>query len=290
MPAKKAVVSKKDSKAKKKEEKVKETPKDSSDEEVIEVNTTKKDDFPKEEAESEDVKGSEITSFSQLDTDKAVKDKEKESEVEAKTEEVEAEKTEVEETPAELDAKTEKSSQDEAKKWLEGPSPEIETEDDGEKKSKVKILLIIVFIAAVLGAIGGGIYYYRSTVTQAPDGETTTEPTSAPVTSTPTPAVEDEELDLSEYSVSVLNGSGVPGEAGNAEELLTDGGFSEFETGNADSYDFEQTEVSLKKDTPVAVYNAIEEALSDTYDVSKSDTSLSEDSSFDVIVIVGTKK
>ena len=95
---------------------------------------------------------------------------------------------------------------------------------------------------------------------------------------------------MSEYAVSILNGSGVPGEAGAIEELLTDAGFTEFETGNADSYDYLETEVSAKEDTPVVVYTAIEEALSDTYEVSKSESSLSEDSSFDVIVIVGAKK
>ena len=277
MPAKKAD----DKKKKAKEEK-----EESSDEEVIEVKTTKKVEEPKEEkpeveetgkSEIKDTKGAEITSFSQLDAD----DDKKETEVEEKPAE--------EESPAEESSEKDEASEEEAKKWLKGVASEIETEGEGDKKSKLKIFLIIVGIAAVIGVITGGVFYYREKVSEAPE-EAVSTPTEAPVTSTPTPAETEEGLDFSEYAVSILNGSGVPGEAGAVEELLTDVGFAEFETGNADSYDYLKTEVSTKEDTPVAVYNAIEEALSDTYDVSKSESSLSEDSSFDVIVIVGAKK
>jgi len=126
----------------------------------------------------------------------------------------------------------------------------------------------------------------------APRSSLTPTPTPTPVSSTPTPTPSEimEELDLSEYSVSLLNGSGVPGEAGNAEELLSELEFADIKTGNAESYDYEQTEVSLKKNLPQGVYSKIEAALSETYSISLSETTLDEDSTFDIIIIVGQRK
>ena len=285
MPAKKAD----DKKKKAKEEK-----EESSDEEVIEVKTTRKVEESKEEkpevgetekSGTKDTKGVEITSFSQLDAD----DDKKEDEIEEKEESEVEEKPAEEKSPAEESSEKEVASQEEAKKWLKGITPEIETEGEGDKKSKLKTFLIIIGIAAVIGVITGGVFYYREKVSEAPE-EAVPTPTETPATSTPTPTETEEGLDFSEYAVSILNGSGIHGEDGAIVELLTDAGFAEFETGNADSYDYLKTEVSTKEDTPVAVYNKIEEALSNTYDVSKSESFLSEDSSFDVIVIVGAKK
>src|SRR3990172_12343766 len=191
---------------------------------------------------------------------------------------------ETEEKPGDSSVSTE-----EAKKWLKGVSPEIETEGAGEKGSKLKIIVIILAVAVILGIIAGGFYYYRSRVSKRVEAPT---PTPTPVSSTPTPTPSEimEELDLSEYSVSLLNGSGVPGEAGNAEELLSELEFADIKTGNAESYDYEQTEVSLKKNLPQGVYSKIEAALSETYNVSLSETTLDEDSTFDIIIIVGQRK
>jgi len=278
-----------------------------SEEAVIEVKTTKK---PTEG----------ISSFSQLDSDKqslSLRDKkvtetpvtgEDESEVETKdeadVESVSEDKEEVEEATdvktedneapeATQDAESNKSavSSDEAKKWLKSVSPELETESGSEKGSKAKIFIVIIVIAIILGIIAGGFYYYRSKVSSTPEKPTqpststetvvTPEPTEEPVT---------EEIDFSEYSVSILNGSGVPGEAGNAESLLSDLEFSSIDTGNAESYDYENTEVSLKGGLPRGIFTKIEEPLSEDYKVTLSETTLDEDSSFDIIIIVGSKK
>jgi hypothetical protein len=268
-----------------------------SEEEVIEVKTSKKP-----------ITG--ISSFSQLDTEKKLEEDEEKNEddeedTDKQVSEVDDEKettsevskTEEEETiitpELKQDTKTVESaaSSDEAKKWLKSVAPELETESASEKGSKVKILIIILVIAVIVGIIAGGFYYYRSKVSSTPEESTqpsttkdtvvTPEPTEEPVT---------EEVDLSEYTLSILNGSGVPGEASNVEELLTDFDFSNIETGNAESYDYENTEVSLKENLAKGAYEKIKEALSGEYSVTLSETALDEDSSFDIIIIVGAKK
>ena len=266
-----------------------------SEEAVIEVKTTKK---PTEG----------ISSFSQLDTDKKAamedeeSDKEEESGNESESEEEKSGEETTEETEeitqddkapiATSDTKTGESSAstDEAKKWLKSATPELETESAGEKGSKAKIIIIIIVVAVILGIIAGGFYYYRSKVSspQEPTKPSTT--TETVVTPQPTEEPVTEEIDFSEFSVSILNGSGVPGEAGNAESLMSDLEFSSVDTGNAESYDYENTEVSLKDGLPEGVYSKIEEALTGVYNVTLSETTLDEDSSFDIIIIVGSKK
>lgn len=267
------------------------TTEDENKEEVIEVKTSKKKTPTKEKPTGAETVG--ISSFAQLDADKPIGESEDKKDSEEVDEEA-SEEEEKDESKEEVEEAEEKPgdssvSTEEAKKWLKGVSPEIETEGAGEKGSKLKILFIILAVAVILGIIAGGFYYYRSRVSKKVEAPTPS-PTPVSATPTPTPSEVMEELDLSEYSVSLLNGSGVPGEAGNAEELLSRLEFADIKTGNAESYDYEQTEVSLKKNLSQGVYGKIEAALSETYNVSLSETTLDEDSTFDVIIIVGKKK
>ena len=268
-----------------------------SEEAVIEVKTTK---IPTEG----------ISSFSQLDAEKKLVENEGEEKNEDNEEETDKQESEVDdeaETTSEVskteeetietpelkqDTKTVESaaSSDEAKKWLKSATPELETEAAGDKGSKAKIFIVIIAIAVILGIIAGGFYYYRSKVSspQEPTKPSTT--TETVVTPQPTEEPVTEEIEFSEFSVSILNGSGVPGEAGNAESLMSDLEFSSVDTGNAESYDYENTEVSLKDGLPEGIYTKIEEALTGEYNVTLSETTLDEDSSFDIIIIVGSKK
>jgi hypothetical protein len=152
---------------------------------------------------------------------------------------------------------------------------------------------LILAVVAFSGVIVGGIIYFNSKVSKTPPAEEKVEVVAPPAEEKPEEreeVAEEEEVSLADYSVRVLNGSGIPGESSKVKDTLSDAEFEDIDTGNADSYDYEQTEVSLKEGTPEAVYTAIEEALSGQYDVVKSETTLDEDSSFNVIVIVGTRK
>src|SRR5690606_2329879 len=116
------------------------------------------------------------------------------------------------------------------------------------------------------GAIGGGIYYYQTKVGVATgetemQAETTNLPTATP---SPTEAPE-EEVDLKDYKVQVLNGTGKGGEATAVSNLLEEAGFDTPDKSNAANYKFTDTIVQLKKDTPNAVFEAVEKALSKDY-------------------------
>ncbi len=113
--------------------------------------------------------------------------------------------------------------------------------------------------------------------------EPTPEPTTVPTdTPTPTPAIDREEL-----RVKVLNGSGIAGKASEVEAILQDLGYADIVTGNADSFDYETTELQLSKEYEDAL-TVIQEDLADYVDISDAETIDDEDETADVILIIGT--
>ncbi|MBI2268444.1 MAG: LytR C-terminal domain-containing protein [Candidatus Blackburnbacteria bacterium] len=161
----------------------------------------------------------------------------------------------------------------------------------GSKKSgKGRVVATIVVILIALGAIVGGSFFYYTQKTQNANGGPTEEAgntTPSPVEATPTPE-ETGNIDFSEYSAQVLNGSGIGGEAGKVEALLEKAGMEDIKTGNAKTYDFTDTEVQVAADSPTGLYEAVQKALVG-YSVKKG-VDLSEDSEFDMIITVGSKK
>lgn len=204
-----------------------------------------------------------------------------------------------EETPVEnktsLDPATPEESDtakpEDPKEWLKDIKPEIEGDTQNSSGGK-KIFFFILILVIVAGLIGGGIYYYQTQMAPL-DTESTNEvmekiaePTSTPEEEEASPSAE---MSLDTYSVNVLNGSGIAGEAGKVSTALEAEGFENIDTGNASSYDYIETEVSLKEEVPTTVYDAIKNALEDTYIITKGDE-LDEDSEFDIEIIVGSKK
>jgi uncharacterized protein (DUF2164 family) len=240
-----------------------------------------------------------ITSFSQLDTSKGggaiaatTSEKSKDKNTEKEDEDKERE--------APQPSGKEKISSDEVKEWLKDVRPDTSKEVEKKAGFNFKLFFTVFIIVLIIAAVVGGVFYYNQGVSEnvspvAQDSEEmtdqemameeTTEETSSEQV---TPTVED--VNLSDYSVNILNGSGVAGEAGAVETLLDDLSLKSVDTGNADSYDYVTTEVSMKEGVPDAVYQKIKDALSESYTVEKSDTPLSEDSDYDVVITVGAKK
>lgn len=161
--------------------------------------------------------------------------------------------------------------------------------DEGSGSGK-KIVFIILGILVVVLSILGGVFYYVSTYglpNQKKEVVVKKETTQIP-TPSPTPA-EEELADLSEYKIQVLNGSGTVGEAGKVSDLIKEEGFEDVVAGNAEEYDYKQTEVSLGKTTPMGVYDAIVKAISDSYEVTKAAEFRHTSESYDAIIIVGSK-
>lgn len=108
--------------------------------------------------------------------------------------------------------------------------------------------------------------------------------TSSPLpknTATPTPKVIKEEI-----NIKVLNGSGTPGKAGDVRDILKEKGYQEILTGNADNFEYDQSELQVKK-TKSSVSQIIKNDLKENVAAFK-ETVLSEDEAADVVIIVGS--
>lgn len=171
--------------------------------------------------------------------------------------------------------------------------------DTGSKANWGKIVAIILAVVILLVLAGGGWYFFMrgdnsgssNTTAKTPlvkEEVAEKEASSGSEASKEAETIKEEKVDLAEYDVQILNGSGTAGEAGVVEGLLEEAGFEGVDTGNADTYDYTDTQLQMKKGTPKAVYDAISEALSGDYKVTKGD-SLDADAGYDVVVIVGQR-
>lgn len=105
-------------------------------------------------------------------------------------------------------------------------------------------------------------------------------PTPFLPTPTPTPSLKKETL-----KIKVLNGSGVRGKASEVKETLKEKGYGEIITGNADSFDYEKTEIQFKEKVKEA-FDYLKKDLSE-YVMLEKKSSLPEDSAADVVLIIG---
>jgi len=107
----------------------------------------------------------------------------------------------------------------------------------------------------------------------------TPSPTTAP-SPTPTPSIKKEELKL-----KILNGSGTAGKAGEAKDILSKAGYGEILTGNANNFDYEKTEIQVKKSKKDAVGYLKSDLKEYVADIVSSD--LAETEAADAVIIVG---
>lgn len=107
------------------------------------------------------------------------------------------------------------------------------------------------------------------------------EPTTIPTqTPTSTPSFKKEDL-----KIKVLNGSGVVGKATDVKNILKDKGYGEIITGNADNYDYEKTEIQIKKQF-AQISSTLKTDLKD-YLASFKQSELDATSTADLILIIG---
>lgn len=155
---------------------------------------------------------------------------------------------------------------------------------EGGKKSKVIIVICLCIIFTILGFFGGYMYAKTMGVTGTP----ATKSSDIVVEETPTPT-EVEEVNLSDYSIEILNGSGVAGIAGTEQEALETDGFSVENTGNAETQDFTETQIAVKSDVSKEFIEKLRDSLSERYVVASGTEDLDDDSTYDVVVTVGSE-
>lgn len=177
---------------------------------------------------------------------------------------------------------------------------EMESFSQPQTKANTKLIAIIVTVVVVLiGMVVGGFFVYRNAMSEANTPPTTPIVEQMPIDTTATQsATTDEatssattpqtpEVDLSTLKVNVLNGSGTPGAAGKASDILEDAGFVSIATGNADNYSYTDTIVRVKANQ-TDLYQTALTALQGSYSVSQGEV-LPANSQYDLVVIVGSK-
>lgn len=153
---------------------------------------------------------------------------------------------------------------------------------------RVLFFTIVVIISALV--FFAGMLYFQSSkqIPQLPQFDfmnTFAKPSPTPTpeaTPTPTP----EPISFEDYSVQVLNGSGVSGAAGDVASTLEDEGFVDVAASNADNQDYTETEVSMKGEVPEEVFDSLADIL-DGYTLTLSEA-LDDDSEFDIVITLGS--
>lgn len=112
--------------------------------------------------------------------------------------------------------------------------------------------------------------------------EPTPTPTEAPQP-TPTPV---SVLKREDIAISVLNGGGVPGAAGDMQDFLESKGYVVGSVGNADEYTYEETTILVKSGSD-DVAELLREDLSQDYTIASETGTLDEDAEYEAQVIVG---
>lgn len=109
-----------------------------------------------------------------------------------------------------------------------------------------------------------------------------------PVLGTQSAQAEDSSFDPAQYSIQVLNGTGTPGQAGQVQDLLNKAGFESIDTANANTYDYQQTQISLHPDAADQLFEVLKDALSESFSASLS-AQLNPDSNYDAVITTGEK-
>jgi hypothetical protein len=148
-------------------------------------------------------------------------------------------------------------------------------------------LVIIIPGIFLLGALLGGIIYYQKNTKISVSVEP--KATSFAVVATPSP-VATPTIDLEKYSVKILNGSGIVGEAGKAQDIIEEAGFKVSSTGNAANYNYTKSIIQVKEGVEEAFIAELSKALSETYEIDTKTQALTASSADSVVLIVGSTK
>lgn len=176
-----------------------------------------------------------------------------------------------------------------AEQELEEPDKESLLIPKEEKKSRPGtvsffwVIFLALFIIASL--VVGGTLIFRAGVEKGrleAGGVPNELPAPTPAVATPSAEVKREDL-----KIQVLNGTGKAGVAAIAKEYLEGLGYKDVEAGNADTSDFEETEISIK-DSKKDYLTILTGDLSEKYQLSETAKTLSNANDFDAVITIGT--
>lgn len=169
---------------------------------------------------------------------------------------------------------------------------------EAPKKKSGSPLKWVVLALGILVIVGGGGYFIMKSSEEDGAPKASATPTgalSALATSTPapqatsTPKASEKPVDKKTVKVEVQNGTGTPGDAAFLKDALTKLGYTDIDTGNADSQTETTTTVTFDRDLSETVVKEITTELERLYtEVTTKKSTLAGDLS--VRVVTGTKK
>lgn len=160
--------------------------------------------------------------------------------------------------------------------------------EESENISAVLVFAIGFLVGAVLSGIVVYLVFGRSNESIQAPIEPTFEAVAPELPEVSKVVEEKVEVDYSDYSVQVLNGSGVAGAAGAASEILEGTGFKSLDIGNADD-SYTKTEVSMKENVPSEMFDTVSGLLKEGYEVVAGEA-LDAEANYDVVIVVGTSQ
>jgi flagellar biosynthesis GTPase FlhF len=225
-------------------------------------------------------KGAEESASSKIDEEDL-----KEEEDDASEQEEEQEKEEKrEEEPEATDEISDEEDREEdfGEDEVFGRPPDEFDKRKGSFGYFIKVTLFTFILGLILFA--GGYYLFSnkenllSTINKPEPS-----PTETQAVVTPT----EEPVDLSEFSIRVLNGTETSGLAADLREELESAGFRVVSVGNADADDFEQTEIASVAKVNKAFLEKLKEELGKKYSV--GDVVSLSTAAADVVITIGSR-
>lgn len=162
-----------------------------------------------------------------------------------------------------------------------------ESEENEPKKSRkgLWINLIIVFIGSFL-IVTFFLFLREKKIEEMKQLEEASIPTP---TATAKPSPTEAAIDVSAYTISVLNGSGTAGVAAQAKTLLEGEDYFVETVGNASESTYEETLIKAKKSVPSAFIDALKKSLESSYVLDPIVAELADTKNTDVEIIIGSE-
>jgi hypothetical protein len=152
-----------------------------------------------------------------------------------------------------------------------------------QESGKKKNMTVVIFIVIVIAIIGGVLFLKQPKKT---------EPNKTDLVENKEPSpTEKPQIDKKSVKIQVLNGTGTPGQAGIAVEVLKKAGYNPDNIKTANAKDFNNIVTTITaKDGFDDVASYIKDVLITTFNEIKIDsTLLDNDSEFDIVVTTGGK-
>jgi|GEM_PF-5904665 len=143
------------------------------------------------------------------------------------------------------------------------------------------LILIILFLVGLMG----GLFYFFILQNKPVEKPKSPLKTVAVYTPSPTPA----SVTKNAFTIKVLNGSGVAGQAASVQTMLTSAGYNVVDIDNADNSDYTKTEIQAKSTVSKDFLTSLEQSLSDKYIVDPTVSPTKSDETDDVVVIIGSE-